>query len=115
MERRRYQRLLREVAVDVTYKDSSSKRIVAVERSCTRNISAIGLLVVADKMFGVGENVNVQFFLPNSEEEVKASARIVRVEEIVEKEAYELGLEFSGIDETAMSKINKIVIKELSE
>ena len=115
MERRRYQRLSREVAVDVTYRDPSSRRLVTVERSCTRNISAIGLLVIADRKFVIGDRVNVQLFLPNSDEEVKAEARITRIEEIVENEVYELGLEFADMTEEAMSKINEIITRELTE
>ncbi len=114
MERRRYQRLAREVAVDITYIDPVSKERTEVERSCSRNISALGLLVTTDKKFEVGDTVAVKFHLPGSPEDMSTGARVIRVEEIIEDQFYDIGLEFTVVDDATLNKVNQFVLKELS-
>jgi c-di-GMP-binding flagellar brake protein YcgR len=114
MDRRRYQRLPREVAVDITYVDPATNKRKEVERSCSRNLSAVGLLVTADHRFNVGDTVEVKFYLPGSPECLRLNARVVRVEEVAREQFYDLGLEFLEIDKAALARINSLANQELS-
>lgn len=115
MDKRRYQRLPREVTVDITYVDPVSKECREVERSCSRNLSAVGLLVVSDKKLDLGSAVDLQFYLPDSPERLALKAKVVRIEELVEGEIFDLGLEFLEIDDVTLAKINAFVMHESEE
>ena len=115
MEKRRYQRLPREIALNITYNDPATKERKEVERSCSRNLSALGLLVTTDKKLDIGSQVHVEFYLPDSPEYMTLNANVVRVEELVKDELYELGLEFIDIDDLTLAKINALVIHDSGE
>jgi hypothetical protein len=115
VEKRRYQRLPREVAVDITYLDTATKKRTEVERSCSRNLSAVGLLVTTDKKLEPGKTVEVRFYLPDSPEEAVLTARVVRVEELVSGEFYDIGLEFTNVDDLTLAKINALVMQDSTE
>ena len=115
MEKRRYQRLPREIAINISFQDPATKERKEVERSCSRNLSALGLLVTTDKKLEIGSSVHVEFYLPDSPEYMTLNAHVVRVEEVVEDQIYEIGLEFREIDDLALAKINAIVIHDSGE
>ncbi len=115
MEKRRYQRLPREVAVDITFMDPASKKRREVERSCSRNLSAVGLLVTTDKKLETGSTVEVKFYLPDSPEEAVLTARVVRVEELVKDKFFDIGLEFTNVDDLTLARINAVVIQDSTE
>jgi hypothetical protein len=115
VEKRRYQRLPREVAVDITYLDSATRKRREVERSCSRNLSAVGLLVTTDKKLEPGSVVEVKFYLPDSPEEAVLTARVVRVEELAKDKFYDIGLEFTNVDDITLAKINAVVIQDSTE
>ena len=115
MEQRRYQRLAREVAVDITYVDPATEKQEELERSCSLNLSALGLLVATDKKLDIGSVVNVKFYLPDSPEEVNVTANVVRVEELVKDKFYDIGIEFVDIDDLTLAKINALIIQESAE
>jgi c-di-GMP-binding flagellar brake protein YcgR len=114
LEKRRYQRLPREVAVDITYIDPATREEKEVERSCSRNISALGLLVLSDQNIEIGSLVRVEFDLPDSPEHVTVQANVVRVEEITAGKLYDIGLEFVDIDDLTLAKINAVVLQDSS-
>ena len=112
MEKRRYQRLPREVAVDISYIDPATREEKEVERSCSRNISALGLLVLSDQNIEIGSLVRIEFDLPESPEHVAVQAKVVRIEEIAAGKLYDIGIEFVDIDDLTLAKINAIVIQD---
>ncbi len=109
MEKRRYQRLSREVTVDINYVDPATKEDKEVERSCSRNLSAVGLKVTTDHKLDVGHAVEVKFYMPDSDERLTLRANVVWVEELVENQFYDMGLEFIDIDDKTVEKINTLV------
>ena len=115
MEKRRYQRLAREVAVDIKYIHPDTKEWEEIDRSCSRNLSALGLLVIADTKLDLGSLVQLDFFLPDSSEHIVVSGRVVRVEELEGGQYYDVGLEFVNIDDLTLAKINALVIQDTSQ
>ena len=114
MEKRRYQRLPREIAVDIFYIDSLTKEKREIERACSRNLSAVGLLVTTDKKLDLGANVRVEFYLPDSPELFSLNAKVIRAEELVHDKFFDLGLEFTDIDDTTLAKISALVLQDTS-
>jgi Tfp pilus assembly protein PilZ len=115
VEKRRYQRLAREVAVDIRYMDPDTKEWEEVSKSCSRNLSALGLLVTTDRRLELGDMVHLDFFLPSSPEHIKVRGRVVRVEELVGGEYFDIGLEFVNLDDLTLAKINALVIQDTSQ
>ena len=115
MEKRRFQRLPREVAVDITYIDPATHKRREVEHSCSRNLSAVGLLVTTDKKLEPGSIVDVDFYLPDSSEEIILTARVLRVDEIVKDKFFEIALEFTNVDDVTLAKINAVIVQDSSE
>jgi len=115
VEKRRYQRLPREIAVDITYLDPATRKRREVDRSCSRNLSAVGLLVTTDRKLEPGCTIEVKFYLPDSPEEVILTARVVRVKELVKDKFYDLGLEFTSVDDLTLARINAVVIQDSTE
>jgi len=112
VEKRRYQRLPKEVAVDLSYVDPQTRQIKEIERSCSRNFSAVGLLITTDKKLELASTVKLEFYLPDSPELFTLTAKVVRVEEIVENEFFDIGIEFTDIDDLTLAKISALVISE---
>ena len=115
MEKRRYQRLSREVVVDITYPNPLTGEKREIERSCTRNLSAVGLMVTTDQKLEVGHAVEVKFYMPDSDERFAMHARVLWIEELVEDKFYNMGLEFINIDDGTTAKINSLVKKASQE
>jgi c-di-GMP-binding flagellar brake protein YcgR len=115
VEKRRYQRVSREVTVDINYVDPSTMEDREVERSCSRNLSAVGLKVTSDQKLEVGHAVEVKFYMPDSEERLTLRANVVWVEELVENKFYDMGLEFIDIDDKQIEKINSLVVEASQE
>ncbi len=77
----------------------------------TRNINEGGLFIATEKPLGLEERVQLNFQLPGSEEPIKASGRVVRVEDGSGEENSGMGIEFEELDRSARERINELVLQ----
>ncbi|MAE94775.1 MAG: pilus assembly protein [Deltaproteobacteria bacterium] len=77
----------------------------------TRNINEGGLFIATEQPLALEEQVQLQFQLPGGDEPVKASGRVVRVQEATADEPSGMGIEFEELDSAARGRINELVLQ----
>jgi c-di-GMP-binding flagellar brake protein YcgR len=111
--RRQYNRLKADVNVQLFYLDPD--KTSASYSTRTADISAGGLLVCSENPFSIGTSVIVKFSLPGKEAALDLVARVVRVEELLCKKGYDVGLAFLDPQDDRLSEIESYVIREVRE
>ena len=115
-DRRAYVRL--NSKINVRYKifksqDALAKKGNAVEQfSVTKNISAGGLLFTADEAFPIGTILAMAIELPDGKAPIECLARVVRVEEMLSAENYEISVCFLDMVSTQKSRLDNYVTME---
>jgi len=117
LERRGYKRL--DSKINVRYKvfktkEELIKRGFAAEQfSVTKNISASGLLFVANEPLTIGSILELNIELPDAEKPIECLARVLRVEEVQEERAYDIAVCFLDITSAQRARLDKYVEIEL--
>ena len=117
LERRRYARL--DCKDNLRYKVIKSqeellkKGFTAEQLSVTKNISAGGLLFIADEYIPVGSALELNIELSDGEEPVECLGRVVRVEELAEEKNYDVAVCFLAISGAQKGRLNKYVESQL--
>lgn len=73
----------------------------------TRNINEGGMFIATDKPLAIDESLELHFQLPGTGEPVKATGRVVRIQE----EPPGMGIEFEELDRAARERINELVLE----
>ncbi len=73
----------------------------------TRNINEGGMFIATDSPLGIDESLELHFQLPGTGEPVKATGRVVRIQD----EPAGMGIEFEELDESARRRINELVLE----
>ncbi|HTL71279.1 MAG TPA: ATPase, T2SS/T4P/T4SS family [Candidatus Eisenbacteria bacterium] len=82
----------------------------AEEYAVTRNISAGGLVFVAQEKIPVGAILEIRLELPG--DEIECLARVLRQKEIDSRKFYEVAVCFLDLSTAVRSKLDKFVLKE---
>ena len=77
----------------------------------TRNINEGGLFIATEEPLALEERVQLQFQLPGGEEPVKASGRVVRIQDANDEMPRGMGIEFEELDAAARTRINELVLQ----
>ncbi len=113
LNKRVYRRL--KERVNVRYTQFTSPEEVAKrgynyeEFSVTRNISAGGILFIADQLLAVGAVLDLNLELPDNEEPVNCLARVVRVDELEQEKRYDIAVVFLDLTGAQRSRLDKHV------
>jgi uncharacterized protein (TIGR02266 family) len=81
----------------------------------TRNVNEGGIFVETDEPIPLDEKVDLKLRLPGSDEVVRASGRVVRVEPSTPHSAGGIAIEFDELDANARELINTAVRRLRSE
>ncbi len=112
-EKRVYQRL--NAKVNIRYKTFRSLQDLAKAGftpeylSVTRNISAGGLLFVADEAFPAGSILELFIELPHGEHPIECLSRVERVDEIEKGKSYGIGVCFLDVTSADKTRLNRYV------
>ncbi|MFH0918333.1 MAG: ATPase, T2SS/T4P/T4SS family [Candidatus Omnitrophota bacterium] len=85
----------------------------AEELAATKNISAGGLLFVAQDKLATGAILEIKIQLPNSQELIECLARVVRVEELKEYQEYDVAVCFLDLTGAERIRLDKYVGAEI--
>lgn len=117
IERRKYPRLV--FNIEVEYNKISQDYPVSVV-TLSKNIGSGGICIIClekgnDKV-NVGDNLNLRFSLPDGNEVINVKGIVIWVEEyfvgdISSSKAYDVGIEFTSIQDTDRAKIEQFVYK----
>ena len=77
----------------------------------TRDINEGGVFVATEQPLALEERVQLHFQLPGGEEPVKASGRVVRVQEAGAGAAAGMAIEFEELGREARERINRLVLE----
>jgi len=116
-ERRSYPRLKNKVNIRYrvfkTEKELIERGFKPENLTVTKNISASGLLFVTNEALSVGVILELKIELPDGEEPIECLARVVRVEENIEEENYNIAVCFLDITSAQRIRLNKYVEMEI--
>ncbi|MDP8262602.1 MAG: PilZ domain-containing protein [Candidatus Ancaeobacter aquaticus] len=106
-ERRRYARVPYTFIVKYTPLDERQKENGQVRYCINTSISACGILLETHEKYDVGAFINVEIVVPSDKEAlpIKIVGRVVRTEEIVEQELYDVGIAFDKIEKKDQASI----------
>ncbi|MCX5694073.1 MAG: ATPase, T2SS/T4P/T4SS family, partial [Candidatus Omnitrophica bacterium] len=88
------------------------RKDAAEELATTKNISAGGLLFVAHDKLVIGSILDLKIELPNSQGLIECLARVVRVEELIPQEEYDIAICFLDLTSADRIKLDKFVGRE---
>ncbi|MFC1645936.1 ATPase, T2SS/T4P/T4SS family [Candidatus Omnitrophota bacterium] len=115
--RRVYQRLNTEVNIDYRLVKSKGKlpkgKYRTQQFSGTENISAGGLLFVANESMPIGSILELKISLPDTDKPIECLGRISRVEEVVADRVYNICICFLDMPSAQRARLNKYVEEEL--
>jgi type II secretory ATPase GspE/PulE/Tfp pilus assembly ATPase PilB-like protein len=80
--------------------------------SVTRDISAGGLLFISNESLEIGSILELKIELPNDEEPIECLARVVRIDETDQANAYNVAICFLDIAGAERSRLNKYIQAE---
>ncbi len=106
-ERRRYKRVKGDFNVRIKIEEDDYLKI---NQGKSINVSAGGILVQYDKPIELGKIINVRFLRPNSFEFFEGNARIVRCELSSDNNDYLIGIEFIGLSNGDLKKLDFFLI-----
>jgi c-di-GMP-binding flagellar brake protein YcgR len=117
-ERRTYIRLNSKVnlryALVKSKEEALKKRGLTPEQlSVTKNISAGGLLFVADEELPLGSFLELKLELPDGEGQIECLAKVVRIEEIESDRNYDIAVCFLDLTGAERNRLNKYIEMEL--
>ncbi len=111
--KRIYQRLDNKVKVRYkvfeTEKELIKRKEITEEISATKNISAGGLLFIAQEQLTIGAILELKIQLPSSQELVECLARVTRVEEMLEPGEYDIAVCFLDLTSADRIRLDKFV------
>ncbi|MCX5702225.1 MAG: ATPase, T2SS/T4P/T4SS family [Candidatus Omnitrophica bacterium] len=119
MNRRTYSRL--DNKINLRYKalksqEELSRRGFNPEQLCvTKNISAGGLLFIADELLPIGSILELHIELPDGSQAIECLARIVRIYELEQDRSYDIAvcfLDLTGADRMRLSKYLEVELQE---
>jgi c-di-GMP-binding flagellar brake protein YcgR len=115
-EKRAFPRVSLNVKVD--YKIISSPEKVPDPMILSKDISEIGIRIVAFERLNPYTMLDLKFLLPGSKESISATGRAVWSKESMvgtssSSKAYEIGVEFVSISKEDREKINQFVLPKL--
>ena len=117
-ERRTYIRLNSKVNLryaPVKSKEEALKKrgLTPEQLSVTKNISAGGLLFVADEELPLGSFLELKLELPDGEGQIECLAKVVRIEEIESDRNYDIAVCFLDLTGAERNRLNKYIEMEL--
>jgi c-di-GMP-binding flagellar brake protein YcgR len=107
-EKRIYKRVTD--AVQVKYEVDAN---IIPKTSYTKDISEGGILFNTNTILPIDSIIKVKFFIKDSQEFIPATAKVIRIEEIVENKLYEVGIKFIDIETQDFKKLTGYVAKNL--
>ncbi|MBN1897720.1 MAG: PilZ domain-containing protein [Spirochaetes bacterium] len=107
MEKRRFVRMKSQFCVWYQTIDKSN---VYFDRPLSKDISPVGLLIELDKKEEEGSFLMMKFKLPSLKRNISVKGQVVRVKKIGDHK-YDVGIEFTDINEEDMVAIRKLVWK----
>ena len=104
-ERRRYPRVM----VPVLYRIPRTP----ARKQCVSNLSLGGVRVYSDERLDIGQELELEFFLP-SEATIEARARVIWIKELPpgEQGVYDVGLEFVALPKKARKELSRVLKSE---
>ncbi|MFH1593568.1 MAG: ATPase, T2SS/T4P/T4SS family [Candidatus Omnitrophota bacterium] len=115
-EKRIYRRLSKKV--NVVYKVFGSDKNLESEGfapegfSVSKNISAGGLLFVANELLSIGSVLELKIELPDGKEPIASLAKVVRVEVLEEQKNYDTAICFLDITGAEKTRLSKFIEEE---
>jgi general secretion pathway protein E len=114
-DQRTYLRLIS--TINIRYKifksegDLLKRGFTPEQLSVTKNISAGGLLFIADEKLSVGSILELKIELPDAEEPIESLVRVIRVEALTGN-SYDIAICFLDITSAQRARLNRYVEKE---
>jgi c-di-GMP-binding flagellar brake protein YcgR len=108
IERRIYNRIAESIQVKFVPADTKWSSI-PYDTTYTRNISGGGFLFTSITALNIGDIIELKFYVNNSNEFVPATAKVVRVCDIVDNKLYEIGIQFLKIREEDLQLLLQFV------
>jgi len=110
-EKRRFPRFNLLVDVLVSKRAASEREKLLI----TKNISQGGACIIAYEELKESDILDLKIFLPEDDKAVKVTAKVAWVKEITIGEGgkvkrYDVGVEFIGVDNETMSKLNRYLV-----
>ncbi|MDD5583897.1 MAG: ATPase, T2SS/T4P/T4SS family [Candidatus Omnitrophica bacterium] len=92
--------------------DAAHKGLVLDRFSLTKNISAGGVLFIADEKISIGSIIELHLELPDGNEKpIGCLARVMRIEEMEPERTYAIAVCFLDMTGTERSRLNKFIEK----
>lgn len=104
-ENRSYKRIIQSITVECVNFSASTDSFYR-----TKDISGGGVLLEMDKEFPLFSTLYLNIWLPKRKEPISALAQVVRVESIASN-LYEIGLQFTAIEDTDRREILYLIEK----
>lgn len=111
IERRKYPRLNFNIEVEYNIANQDNTASAVTQ---SKNIGSGGICIISLDKINVGDNINLKFSLPDSNEVINAKGVVIWVDEysvgdISSSKAYDTGIEFTSIQDTDRAKIKQFV------
>jgi len=115
IQRKQLRRRFRRLDLDIDIEFKSKSRAEEFSKGKVLNISAVGLLVFADKTYPLGEILNARLLLSPKPELLEFDAQVVwLVQKEIQPQIYPaMGLEFHNIESLMQKKIAEFVDRNL--
>ncbi|MCB1192129.1 MAG: PilZ domain-containing protein [Leptospiraceae bacterium] len=110
MERRKFDRIKKEVITHFEVVESPDE-IELADRAKTHDISLGGMLFEANKPMTIGTILKIDF-LDAKQKKIKVISRVVRVEEIMIEEKFEIGIAFINLKDEQKERIQEMIEKQ---
>ena len=110
-DRRKFVRVVSDLPVQMREMNDFSNTI---HNSLSHDISEGGVRISSFYFYPVNTKVKLELFLSQSLEPVKATARIVWIEQFSYQERYEIGLQFSDINEDGRYNLQDTIANSYS-
>lgn len=110
IERREHRRVEIGCEVLVYYKAGNSL-VTATNEVSIKDVSAGGAKISSDSPYPLSFTVNMNIALPDGP--VKMQGAVVRVEEVQENEAYDIGIKFFGLADNDVQRLTRFIAEHL--
>ncbi|MCK4829440.1 PilZ domain-containing protein [bacterium] len=113
-ERRKFVRINAKVSVSYMFYEDMMTAVKDLPEKggiSSSNLSMSGILFETDKAIPISSIIKLNINLPDTHEPVESLVRVLRVEEIMRDEKYEIGAAFVRISEESRAKLKHFIRK----